>query len=95
MAIEWVAISAAVIPFLKKYAADRCGKLADGVLAGVYRRIVPDEKLEKANEAFVTQFSKELDSAIELPTVQARAYQKALKRFLSNPSVAQGPRGPR
>lgn len=81
MAIEWLAISAAVIPHIRKYAADRAGKLAgqyaDGVLAKIYRRIVPDEKLVKANEAFVTRFSKELDSSMDLPTLQAAPYHEA------------------
>ena len=47
MAIEWVAISAAVIPYLRKYASDWAGKLAtqsaDGALEKLYRRVVPDE----------------------------------------------------
>jgi len=39
MAIEWAAIAAKVGPYLTKYAADRVGKLADGGLAGIYRRV--------------------------------------------------------
>lgn len=104
MAIEWFAISAAVSPYLKKYAAERAERLAanyaDGVFAKIYRRVVPDEKLVKANEAFVTRFGKELDSAVDLPTVTGGPYQEALRQFLSNPSVqdaiqaplAEGPR---
>jgi len=91
MAIEWVAISAVVGAYLRKYAAERAEKLAtryaDGVFAKTYRRLVPDGKLVQANEAFVTRFSKELDSAVDLPTLLAEGYQEALKLFLSNPSV--------
>ena len=35
----------------------------------------------------MTRFSKELDSAMDLPTLLAEGYQEALKLFLSNPSV--------
>ena len=91
MAIEWIAISTAVLPYVKKYAADRAERLAtqsaDGALAKIYRRIVPDEKLAKANESFVTRFGKELDSAMDLPTLSAESYEEALKAFLENPSV--------
>ena len=91
MAIEWVAISAVVGAYLRKYAAERAEKLAtryaDGVFAKTYRRLVPDAKLVQANEAFVTRFGKELDSAMDLPTLLAEGYQEALKLFLSNPSV--------
>ena len=98
MAIEWVAIAAAVTPYLKKYATNRAEKLAakytDGLLASAYRRLVPDEKLLKANEAFVTRFSKELDSAIDLPTLTAEPYDEALQLFLCNPSVQDALQAP-
>jgi len=49
MAVEWVAISAAVGAYLRKYAGERAEKLAnryaDGVFAKTYRRLVPDAKL--------------------------------------------------
>jgi predicted NACHT family NTPase len=98
MAIEWLAISAAVIPHIRKYAADRAAKLAgqyaDGVLAKIYRRVVPDEKLVKANEAFVTRFSKELDSSMDLPTLHGAPYQEALQLLLGNPSVQDALQSP-
>jgi hypothetical protein len=94
MAIEWIAISAAVIPHVKKYAANRADKLADGVLAKTYRRLVPDEKLVKANQTFVSRFGKELDSAIDLATLTAEPYQRALEIFLSSPSVQDALQAP-
>ena len=98
MAIEWVAISAAVIPFLRKYASDWAVKLAtksaDSALEKLYRCVIPDEKLVKINEAFVSRFSKELDSAMDLPTLTADAYRDALKEFLLNPSVQDALQAP-
>jgi hypothetical protein len=98
MVIEWVAISAAVIPHIKRYAADRAEKLAskysDGLLAGTYRRIVPDEKLVKANEAFVLRFSKELEYVNDLPTLNTPAYEQALQVLLSNQSVQEALHAP-
>lgn len=98
MVIEWAAISGAVTPRIKKYAADRAEKLAtkyaDGLLAKAYRRIVPDEKLVKTNEAFVLRFSKELDSAMDLPSLNAQPYQDALKVFLSNAYVQDAIQAP-
>jgi len=98
MAIEWAVISASVIPHIKKYLADRVEKLADGsadaVLAKMYRRIVPDEKLIKANEAFVTRFSRELDYCMDLPTLHAAPYHEALRHFLGNPSVQDALQSP-
>jgi hypothetical protein len=98
VAIEWLAISAAVIPHIKTCAADRAEKLAeksaDNVLAKIYRRVVPDEKLVKANEAFVSRFGKELDSAMDLATLNAETYQEALKLFLGNPSVQDAIQAP-
>src|SRR4051794_27593849 len=91
MLIAWAAISAAVIPYIQKYACERAEKLAskyaDHLLANMYRRIVPDEKLVKANEAFVMNFDEELDLAIEVPTLSAKAYEDALKVFLRNAYV--------
>jgi len=87
VAIAWIAISAVVIPHLKKYAANRADKLADHVLAKTYKRLVPDEKLAKANQTFVVRFGKELDSAIDLATLNTAVYQQAVETFLSNPSV--------
>jgi hypothetical protein len=85
--IEWVAVAAAVGPHIKNYAAARADKIADGVLARTYRRILPGEKLLKANEAFVARFGKELDSTVDLSTLTARPYQDALKVLLANPST--------
>ena len=89
--IEWVAISAAVLPHIKKYASERAGKLAgkyaDGVLSKTYRRFVPDEKLIKANEAFVAKFDEELDLVLDLKTVTGSSYEEALKAFLKNGNV--------
>ena len=91
MAVEWVAIAAAIAPHIKKFAAERAEKLAaksaDGVLAKLYRRVLPDEKAVRANEAFLSRFGKELESWIELDTLLAEPYREALKRFLKNPSV--------
>src|SRR6266704_10431 len=91
MAIEWIAIAATVKPYVKDYIADRAKKIAeeraDGILAGLYRKVVPDEKLVKANESFVSRFGKELDSAVDLATLNIDVYHAALKQFLCNPSV--------
>jgi hypothetical protein len=94
MPIEWIAISAAVAPHVKKYAAGRADRLADGALARAYRRIMPDEKLMRANEAFVTRFSKELDSAADLATLNAEPYQMALQEFMANPTVQEAIQSP-
>ena len=67
----------------------RHGLLADGLLARTYRRLVPDEKLVRANETFVSRFSKELDSAIDLATLNAEPYQLALQQFLESPTVQE------
>lgn len=91
--IEWAVISAAVLPHIKKYASEEAEKLAkdsaDKGIAKLYRRLVPDEKLVKATEAFVVRFNKELDSAADLPTLTLPAYQEALKTFLSDPDVLE------
>src|SRR4051794_25834888 len=94
MPIEWMAISAAVMPVIQKYLTGRAEKLgesyADRAFAKVYRRFVPPEKLVKANEAFVLRFGKELDSAMDLPTtLMAEPYQRALETFLCNDSVQE------
>ena len=94
MPIEWAAISAAVVPFLKNYARRQAEKLADSGLGEIYRRVVPDEKRNKANDAFVTRFGKELESAMDLPTLQAGAYQDALEAFLCNDSVQDAIQAP-
>ena len=98
MPIEWVAIAAALSPYLKKYAAERAEKLAatyaDGAFASLYRRVVPDEKLQTVKRVFVTRFSKELDSVIDLPTLTADHYQETLQLFLCNPSAQDALQGP-
>ena len=89
--IEWAAIAAAVAPYLKDYAKDRAKKLAaeqaDGALSKLYARLVPNKTLTQVNQAFATRFGKELDSSIELPTLQAKPYADALVQFLKNPTV--------
>jgi hypothetical protein len=89
--VEWIAISSLLTPFLTEYAKTRAAKLAehqaDGLIAKAWQRIVPGRKLIAANEAFVTRFGKTLDSAIDLPTLTANAYQAALAAFLKNPSA--------
>jgi hypothetical protein len=91
MAIEWVAISAVVTQYIKKYATEGAEKLAkryaDGVLAKPFSRFVPEAKLAKANEAFTSRFGKELESAMDLATLNARSYEEALKLFLCNSSA--------
>jgi len=91
MDISWIPLSPSVIKYVEKFALSQAEKLAakqaDGMLARVYRKIVPDKRAEKANEAFVTRFAKELDSAMDLPTLQAETYKDALDQFLCNPTV--------
>src|SRR3954453_7528019 len=91
MPVEWVSISAAVIPFVRKYAAETAAKLAakstDHMLANTYRRLLPDDRLLKANEAFLDRFRKELTYTADLPTINAEAYSQALRSFLSNDIV--------
>jgi len=64
MLLEWAVISAAVTPHIKKYVTEKSAKLASGyadsATAKLYKRLVPDQKLQKAVEAFVTAFDKEL-----------------------------------
>ncbi len=91
MPLDPIAIAAAVLPSVTKFAADRVKKLAeneaDGKLAALYNRLLPDEKLRKINETFANRFTKELESAMDLPTLQADSYARALTEFLKNPSV--------
>lgn len=91
VAIEWLVISAALAPHIKRYVATRAEKLAaksaDNVLLRIYQRLIPEEKIVRANEAFVVQFAHELNSAVDLATLEAESYQEALKTFLGNPSV--------
>jgi hypothetical protein len=47
----------------------------------------------RANEVFVTRFGKELDGAIDLPTLTAESYREALKGLLSNWTVQDKLRG--
>jgi hypothetical protein len=76
---------------IKKLAAERAEKLAakagDEALAMLYSRLVLEDKLVKANELFVTRFSKELDSTMDLPTLSSNEFSQGLKRFLENPTV--------
>jgi hypothetical protein len=91
MVIEWAMISGVAVPHIKEFARNAGVKLAakysDGLFAEAYRRVVPDAKLVKANEAFVQRFSDELGSAMDLPTLNAAPYASALAAFLSNESV--------
>lgn len=93
MLIEWAAVSAAIVPQIKKYAAERAIKLgrdySDSKLAQLYKRVIPDQKLVKAVEAFVLRFDKELDSAADVPTLTVPAYRSALEVFLSDPDVLE------
>ncbi|MDQ6760718.1 MAG: hypothetical protein M3Z32_12770 [Acidobacteriota bacterium] len=56
-------------------------------MAKAYRRIIPEPKLVKANEAFVLRFSEELNSTMDLATLNAGPYANALAIFLSNDAV--------
>ena len=89
--IEWAAIAAAVAPYLKDYAKGRAKKLAgeqaDNALSNLYAKLVPNKTLTQVNQAFATRFAKELDSSIDLPTLQSEPYKDALVQFLKNPSV--------
>ena len=98
MPIEWAAVSAVLLPHVTKYAREMGIKLAstysDGVLSKLYRSIVPEEKLVQANQAFVLRFGKELDYAIDLPTISAEVYKTALAVFLRNDSVQDALQAP-
>jgi hypothetical protein len=91
MPLDWIAIAPKVLPFLKKYADELSNKLmsksADVTLEKTQRLILTDKNIAQANEAFVTRFTKELDSSIDLPTLNAKPYQDALQSFLCNPNV--------
>jgi hypothetical protein len=93
MLIEWAVISAAIAPHVKKYIAEKAGKLAkdyaDSQLSQLYKKVVTPEKLMKATESFVVGFDKELYSAADLPTLTIPAYREALKTFLSDPDVIE------
>lgn len=93
MPLEWAAIAAAVTPHIKKYVTEKTTKLASGYadskIAKLYRRLMPDQKLEKAVESFVVAFDKELRSSMENPTLTYPAYQDALKVFLADPDVLE------
>ena len=87
MPIEWATISAVVLPFLKDYIRDRAKQLARQKLDDTFKNITTKDTLTKLNETFTDRFSKELDSAIDLPTLEAEPYQQALKAFLRNHAV--------
>ncbi|HJX83359.1 MAG TPA: NACHT domain-containing protein, partial [Candidatus Angelobacter sp.] len=67
---------------------------ADSTIAKLYKRLVPNEKLIKATQAFLARFNKELDSASDLPTITMPAYEAALKVFLSDAEVLEALEGP-
>lgn len=91
--LEWAAISAAVAPHIKKYVMEKAAKLvsgyADSTAAKLYKRLMPDQKLHKAVEAFVAAFDKELRSTIENPTLIGLTYSDALKIFLTDYDVLE------
>ena len=91
--LEWAVISAAVAPHIKKYITEKSAKLASGyadsTAAKLYKRLMPDQKLQKAVESFVSAFDKELRSTIQNPTLTAAAYADALKIFLSDYDVLE------
>ena len=78
--LEWAVISAAVAPHIKKYVTEKTAKLASGyadsTAAKLYKRLVPDQKLQKAVESFLAAFDKELRSTIQNPTLSGQAYLK-------------------
>jgi GTPase SAR1 family protein len=86
--IDWVAISAAIAPYIKKYASSRVGKIASQQIdTALARAMRPEHRLVIANDIFVSRFGKELESAIDLETLTKDSYQRALAAFLANPSV--------
>ncbi len=93
MPFDVMSISTSIFPFLKALASGLAEKLAtryaDKSLADTYRLLVPDQKLLKANQAFVSRFSKELDSSVDLETLNGEAYRTALESFLKNPTVQE------
>jgi hypothetical protein len=80
--LEWAVISATVAPHVKRYVTEKAAKLAaghvDSAAAKLYKRLMPDKKLQKAVEAFVAAFDKELRSTIENPTLTANTAVSAL-----------------
>jgi hypothetical protein len=91
--LEWAVISAAVAPHIKKYVTEKAAKLASGyadsAAAKLYKRLMPDQKLQKAVESFVAAFDKELRSTIQNPTLTGPAYPDALKVFLADFDVLE------
>src|SRR5579864_2512478 len=91
--LEWTVISAAVAPHIKKYVTEKAAKLASGyadsTAAKLYKRLMPDQKLQKAVESFVAAFDKELRSTIQNPTLTGSAYPDALKIFLADYDVLE------
>jgi GTPase SAR1 family protein len=91
--LEWAVISTAVAPHIKKYVTEKAAKLASGyadsTAAKLYKRLMPDQKLQKAVEAFVAAFDKELRSTIQNPTLTGPAYPDALKIFLADYDVLE------
>jgi len=91
--LEWAVISAAVAPHIKKYVTEKAAKLASGyadsAAAKAYKRLMPDQKLQKAVESFVSAFDKELRSTIQNPTLTGPAYPDALKIFLADYDVLE------
>lgn len=91
--LEWAVISAAAAPHIKKYVTEKTAKLASGyadsAAAKLYKRLMPDQKLQKAVESFVAAFDKELRSTIQNPTLTGPAYPEALKIFLADYNVLE------
>ncbi len=91
--LEWAVISAAVAPHIKKYVTEKAAKLASGyadsAAAKLYKRLMPDQKLQKAVESFVAAFDKELRSTIQNHTLTGPAYPAALKIFLADYDVLE------
>jgi GTPase SAR1 family protein len=90
--LEWAVISATVAPHVKRYVTEKAAKLAaghvDSAAAKLYKRLMPDKKLQKAVEAFVAAFDKELRSTIENPTLTG-SFFPALKIFLTDHDVLE------
>ena len=62
---------------------------ADAKIGNVFAKLVTIDKLKTINAIFVVRFTKELDSAIDLPTITAKSYAKDLGAFLQHPSVQE------
>jgi len=91
LAIEWTALAGAILPVIKKFAAERAEKLAghlgDKKLSEIYRHAFSEDVLARINELFVSRFNEELDRAADLPTLSLESYHEALGIFLVNCSV--------